>query len=72
MVLRDHQLCFCCTTSISYQSFLIHVLLIDHHLDHAYCIFQTYCPGELWKLHAWIDEGEYPTQQKGSLRAVDA
>jgi hypothetical protein len=28
--------------------------------------------GELWQLHAWIGEGECPTQQEGTFRAVDA
>lgn len=29
-------------------------------------------PGQLWELHARVDEGEHPAEQEGSVRAIHA
>ena len=51
-----------CTFSILAQSFLrAHAKTSNSQKSPAYYIFLIVCPGELWQLHAWIDEGEYPT-----------
>ena len=62
-----------CTFSILAQSFLCaHAKTSNYQKSPSESIFLIVCPGELWQLHAWIGEGERPTEQEGALRAVNA